>query len=1175
MLHSQNSRSGVYFSQSPHLGVHCDFCPQLWWRGEFELEGVNQMRTLLQGLLLCCLLLGASFAQTFGDISGDVHDPSGADVPGVKLTLVNTATNAARTTVSNDAGAYAFPALQPGVYTLKAEKQGFKTFSRTNIEIQVQLNARIDISMQIGALTESIEVSAQAALLQSENATVGTVIENKRIIELPLNGRNALSLASLAPNVSYGFPSAGQAGSRQGGIRADQSISVGGQRAQYNRYTLDGVENTDPNFNTFVVLPSVDALQEFKVQSGIYPAEFGRGATQINISTKAGANDYYGTLFYFLRNDKLDAQNYAFTTARPPKDPFKWNQFGFALGGPISVPKLFDGKNRLFFMTNYEWFRQRRNVQAISSLPSSAMQGGNFTDVVTTPNASIRTLGIFDPRTRVIANGVNTAQPFAGNIIPANRISPTSKQLLEFYPVPNLANPDLRNNYVQSQGRPINRDQFVGRFDFVESSKSQWYGRYSWGDENQANEALKLNGTKLVTNFNQYMVSNTRVLSPTTVNEARFGFTQFYNTNGTELAFTRDVVSELKIPGLNGGPAVQWGIPSVSLQGAYAGFGNDSEGPYENNNSSWQIVDNFSLIRGKHSIKIGGELRNDRYNQVGNQFARGQFTFTNNATLNLSTTGRTGDNFADFLLGETYQAEAAVSIADAKFRSTGFALYFDDTWRLSNKLTFNFGLRYEMTPPWEDQTGTLFNGIVPYDAQLTLANANVTDKSLFPYFLRQGASRQNCYEGINLRWPDIVAKCDGSLGNRLVGIDKNDFAPRLGLSWAPTNKWVLRMGAGSFYSQDSGNPRFDMARNLAGRLRDNSKTDIPNLNWGNALSSIAGGVANVFRPYTFANPYDRRTPYSNQFMINVQRELPGNMVAEVGYLGSQSHRLESLRAVNEALPANPAVDSRSVPDRSPFPNFGRIQLVDNGGNGNYNSLGTKLTKRYSNGLTYLASYTWAKSIDTATAIRNLGGDTLFPQNSNCRACERARSSHDTMHRLATSALYDLPFGKGRKVPIDNPVADAIAGGWQLSSIITLQSGFPVTVTNGLDTSNVGGFFDRPNATGQTADLPRGQQDPQRFFNTAAFVVNNRGQFGNVGRNTLNSPGIIGWDFSMLKNFKLASEKQNLQARFEWFNFPNHPNWGNPNTNVSSGGFGQITGTRNNMRQIQLGLKLSF
>jgi hypothetical protein len=533
-------------------------------------------------------------------------------------------------------------------------------------------------------------------------------------------------------------------------------------------------------------------------------------------------------------------------------------------------------------------------------------------------------------------------------------------------------------------------------------------------------------------------------------------------------------------------------------------------------------------------------------------------------------TGVTGDTFADFLLGEVFQAEAAVSIADAKFRNTGFAVYFDDNWKVTQRVTLNWGLRYELTPPWEDQTGTLFNGIVPHD----LRAESVPDRSLYPFFMRQGAPRQNCYEGINLRWPDIDVRCDGSLGNRLVGIDKNDFAPRLGITWSPSEKWVIRTGAGVFYSQDTGNPRFDMARNLAGRLRDNSNQQFPHLRWENSLAAIAGGVANVPRPYTFANPYDRRTTYSWQYMFNIQRELPMNTLFEVGYLGSVSRHLEALRAVNEAIPADPAVDRRPIFERSPFPNFGRIQLVDNGGNGSYNSLGVKLTKRYSNGITYLVSYTWAKSIDTATAIRNQGGDTLFPQNSYCRACEKARSSHDTRHRFVTSALWDLPFGKGRKYAIENAVANGILGGWQLGSILTLQTGFPITVTNGQDASNTGAFFDRPDSTGRNAALPRGQQDPARFFDTSAFTRNRPGTHGNVGRNTLTGPGIIGWDFSLLKNFNFT-ESTYLQYRFEAFNFPNHPNWGNPNTNIASGAFGTITGTRTNMRNLQMALKLVF
>src|SRR5713226_3799396 len=623
------------------------------------------LRLATRLFVLGCVLLTGQFAfgQTFGSIGGEVRDSSGAIAADVTVTVVNTGTNATRTVTTNDAGEYFFPSLPPGVYTVKAEKPGFRTVVRNQIELQVQFAARIDFELQIGQVSESIEVQADAALLVTDNATVGTVIENRRIVDLPLNGRNYLQLVSLAPNVSFGFQSAGQAGSRQGGIRADQSISVAGQRANFNHYTLDGVENTDPNFNTFVVLPSIDALQEFKVQTGIYPAEFGRAATQINVSTKPGSNAYHGTLFYFLRNDKLDAKNYAFTAARPPKDPFKWNQFGFTLGGPVSIPKLFSGKNRLFFMSNYEWFRQRRQVQAISSLPSAAMLDGNFSEL---PKG---TQGIFDPKTRVNQSGTIAATLFPGNLIPKSRFHPVSQKLLEFYPAANLPNPQLNSNFIQSQGRPVNRDQFVARMDFVESSNSQWSGRYSWGDENQTTEALKLNGATIITNFNQYMGSNTRVLTPSIVTETRFGFTQFYNTTGPQLAFSRDVVGELKIPGLSSGPPVQWGIPNVSLSGVYAGFGNDSEGPYENNNSSLQFLNNTTIVHGTHTFKFGAEIRHNAYNQVGNQFARAQFTFTRNATQNLAQSGVTGDPFADYLLGETFQSESAVAIATAKFRS--------------------------------------------------------------------------------------------------------------------------------------------------------------------------------------------------------------------------------------------------------------------------------------------------------------------------------------------------------------------------------------------------------------------------------------------------------------------------------------------------------------------------
>src|SRR6202047_397656 len=342
--------------------------------------------------------------QTLGDISGQVADPSGAGVPSSVVTLTNTATNAVRTTNSNEQGLYTFTSVPPGIYNVKVEHPGFKTTTSNNVEVQVQQSVRLDMTVQVGQVSESIEVSATAALLQSENATVGTVVETKSIVELPLNGREYLNLVTLAPNVSNLAPPSGQAQSRQGAARGNQSISAGGNRIVHDYFTLDGVVNTDPNFNTYVVLPSIDALQEFKVQTGIYPAEFGHEATQINVLTKSGGNAFHGSLFEFVRNNDFDAKPYAFTATRPGVSPFKWNDYGFEIDGPVSIPKLFNGKNRLFFMANDEWRVQRKNAQAVFSVPTPLMFQGNFSQI-----SNI----LYDPTTHT---------PFQGNKIPSHML---------------------------------------------------------------------------------------------------------------------------------------------------------------------------------------------------------------------------------------------------------------------------------------------------------------------------------------------------------------------------------------------------------------------------------------------------------------------------------------------------------------------------------------------------------------------------------------------------------------------------------------------------------------------------------------------------------------------------------------------------------------------------------
>jgi hypothetical protein len=650
------------------------------------------------------------------------------------------------------------------------------------------------------------------------------------------------------------------------------------------------------------------------------------------------------------------------------------------------------------------------------------------------------------------------------------------------------------------------------------------------------------------------------------VNEFRFGYTRFFNSAGRELAFVRDVVTELGIPGLTGGAPVTWGIPSIGITN-FSGFGDDSEGPYANDNNSLQFIDNFSWIRGKHSFRFGGEIRRDNYNQVGNQFPRGSFGFDPDATSVSGATAaqRVGGNaFADFLLGYSKRSESAVQIAAANFQNTSYGIYFDDVFKISSRLTLNYGLRYELTPPWLDKSGTLFTVAIPAD----IRSGPIADPALHPYFLRQGSG--DPYDGINLRWPDIRVERNGALGtDRMVKTDKNDFAPRLGITWSPTNKLVIRSGFGLFYSQDTGNPRFDMARNLAGRTRFEA---IGNTlyTFQTAFTGLAGAVALVRTPYSFANEYNRRTPRTMMYLFNVQYELPGSQLLEFGYVGNVSRHVEQLRAVNEAIPS----PTGSIASRSPFPEFGRIQLVDNGGVANYNGLSAKLTKRYSSGLTYLIGYTWSKTLDTGSSIRTHDGDTLFPQNSYCRSCEYGLSSFHVAHRFTSSVLYDLPFGKGRQVDIENPIANALAGGWQVGGILAAQTGFPITVQYGQDRSNTGAGFDRPNATGIDPN-DSGERTTARFFNTDAFVLQPFGSHGNVGRNTLIGPAVFNFDASLLKNFTFT-ERTYLQFRFEAFNAFNHPNWGNPSVNITNpASFGTIGSTRGNMRQLQLALKLVF
>ena len=1113
---------------------------------------------------LAMLLATGVFGQTLGGIVGDVKDASGAVITGATVTVTNSGTNAARSMTSNEAGLYSFPALVPGMYTVRVETPGFRPAARS-LELQVQQTARVDFALELGAVTESVEVAAVATQLNTDDATVGTVIEQKRITDLPLNGRNFLQLVRLSPNVTAGFGTNNQSG-RMGGDRMNQQLSIAGARATSNNYTLDGVGNTDVNFNTYVVLPSVDMLQEFKVQSGVYPAEFGRAASQINVSTRSGTNQYHASIYEFLRNDKMDARAYDFTAADHTrvKNPFQWNQYGFTFGGPVRVPRVFNGHDKLFFMANYEVFRQRERPVNVYSLPTALMRQGNFSELNTT---------LWDPVGRVQSGNTILATAFPGNIIPITRQSPQTRALYEFAPLPNgpseaAAGAIPQRNYRQASRSSNDKDQFHIRLDWIESAKSSWYGRFSWSDENEITGALKLNGRKILTNAKQYMLNNTRALTPTAINEFRFGVNQLFNAASGELAYVRDVLSELKIPGVNPAPAAAWGAPSVTSITSISSWGGGGD-PFEIRDAAFQAVDTFSLIRGKHSFRFGGEWRRDRFNTIGNQFLNPEFQF--NGTMTQDPNLKTGGSgIADYFLGFTSNPRYAVSPAFLQMRGSSLSFFLDDVWHIRPNLTLNFGLRYEYNAPYTDRAQRYANIDIP---KIVFGIINVPDQNLHPTMVRSGSG--GFYDDLPFRYPNVKVARDGRLGDAMVNADKNDFAPRLGVAWNPNSKWSIRTGAGIFYSSEVANSKFDLARTLGGRRDGATASNFPTYTVENFLGA-PGTLVQLANPWTWALDPNIRSMYMLQYLLNVQREITPSLMVEVGYIGSISRHLTGLYDPNQSVLRG---DGSAAFTRAPYPEFGIIQTIQGNGRGNYNAGSFKVTKRFNSGLTALVGYTYSKSIDTASAWRG-AGDSPSANDATCYLdCERSISGFNIPQRTVASVLYELPFGKGRHFGSGmGALPDAIVGGWQVSSIISFQSGRATNVTGG---RNSVAYQDgqRPSASGQPTALPADQQSLDRWFNTNAVLIPAAGVMGNIGRNVVIGPAQQSWDFSAHKAFRIM-ENHSLTFRFEAFNFLNHPIFGRPSTGVGSGSalpatFGQIRSTDASMRQIQLGLKYVF
>lgn len=1117
---------------------------------------------LAAGFLILALVPAA--AQTFGEITGTVVDSSAAAVSGAIVKVTSAATNQVRQVETNETGNYTVPFIAPGVYHVRVEKAGFKAATRTDVNLQVADSVRVNFNIEVGNVSESIEVQGAASLLTTESGAVGTVIDNRRIVDLPLNGRNYLQMVALSPNVSAEQGAGGEAAARKGGTRTEKSISVAGARNQFNHYTLDGLENTDMSYNLYALQPSIDALQEFKVETGVYSAEFGRGAVQINVATKAGSNEFHGTLFEFVRSETFDAKEYGQVGS---KNPFLRNQFGFTLGGRLI-------RNKLFFMSNFETLRETKTLQGLFNVAPDRMRTGDM-------SASGR--AIYDPASRVFSTDAAgnvravSAQPFPNNLIPVNRFNPISVKLLEFYPRATRPGDDILSNFVRQRERPVTWEQFNQRLDYLENLKSTWYGRFSWGDEDYKEIAsFPDQEANILTKTKQVLLSNIRTLSPSVVNEFRFGYTQFDNDQKRFYAGVRDVTAELGIAGLSSPVELSWGTPSIGLGLGLTGFGEQGNGPFVGRTSIFQWIDNMSVIRGKHSFRFGGEIRRDRYNETGNAFTRGSFGFSGNATQDPARRGVTGHPFADYLLGEVATPTRARAFSNGLFRATVFSLYLQDTWKITPKLTAELGLRYENTPPYHDKYRGIMNVIV-YDSGVY--DGDVIPSAKVPVMIRPGNG--DFHEGLPFRFNDgvPVATGDDLLGRETVKRDNNDFAPRVSFAYRPSEVWTVRAGLGMFYVQDIVEARFDLSRNVGGRSQFTADSERPDSNLSDPWRFEGGTCANWSGPcqgptFTLANNTNRRTPYLLQWLFNIQRQLGANTVLEVGYLGNGGHKLELLRVWNQPVLRRGPEDARTLLQRSPFPAYGLIQTLDNHGNSGYHALALKATRRFSNGLTYLAGFTWSKAMDQGSSVRNNTGENQFATDNYNLQREHSLSQFHNGHRFVASALYELPFGTGKRFAPDNRILNTLVSGWQFGSIITLSDGTPINVGQIGDPLQIG-TPNVPDATG-ISPIPT-DRSPDNFWNIAAFDAANPAlvyRFGNTGRNLLTTPGLKQWDFSLSKETQIR-EGHRLEFRFEAFNFPNHPNFLAPAGDVRQPAtFGRIRAART-MRELQFGFKYNF
>ncbi|MFN7922361.1 MAG: TonB-dependent receptor [Bryobacteraceae bacterium] len=1063
------------------------------------------MRSSASLSILISLCISAVHAQEAGSVRGRVIDPQQAAIPAVKLTLKSNDTGATRESVSDGEGLYGFPNVAVGVYTVTAESQGFKKAVASNVRVEVAQRVQLDLTLEIGAVAESVEVSAAPPQLQTSDSQIGGVVETKAIAELPLNGRNFTQLMVLMAGSTEraGGTVAGHYVERAGGT----AFSVNGHRQTANQFLIDGMMAKEVQHGTNSVEPIIDALQEFRVQTSNYTAEFGTEAGgQINAVLKSGTNEFHGTLWAFVRNEKFDANNFFANRSGARRPPFKRNQFGAAAGGPVVLPG-YNGKNRTFIFGAYESTIVRKGIVQPTTVPTADLRAGRFATALNDPFGSFT--------------------PFPGSAIPTSRINRIAGTILDKYvPLPNTGG---TFNWISTDPQKINVDQFNWKIDHRFSEKNSIFGHYIFEDTAFGYPKLfPTDDASQQFRGQNALIAWTRLISSKSVNEFRVGFTRFIQNEYQGRAGKVNVVRELGMQGLCEFPSC-WGIPQMGVTG-YAAFGEHGgqsvSGPRAWRTEAFQLQDSLYYTRGKHSIRTGFIGRRHRDNFPEAIYPRGSYSF--NGFL-------TGNPFGDYLLGYPRNTLTSIDIFSPHFRYNVLEPWVQDDWRVNSELTVNLGLRYEWAGRPVSKDDTISTVVYEGPGQARL----------------------------------VTARNPAPLPRSLAYNDNNNFAPRIGLAYSPKwlgGKTVIRTAYGIFYQREAANTWVDLAINDPFIRQTNINIDTtPSSPFYFARYDLSKptALAPPIPLLVFAVQSKWREGQIHQWNFNVQQSLGGNTVLQVSYVGNRGLRLPWATLDNQPDPGPGPVDARR-----PYRTLGQVNGLGSGGDSYYHGLQVQAEKRYSNGVQFIAGYTWAKCISTSDST--FVGEGTSIQNGRDFHQQRGLCSQHFSQRFTLSWLYDLPFGHGRKflTSMSKP-ADFVLGGWQINGIYTARTGSPYTPGQPGDAPNVGDGSARPDLVSDPTNVSNKSID--RWFNTDAFARAGAFRWGTAGRNILIGPGINNWDFSIFKNFSI-DEHRRVQFRFESFNLFNRAEFGFPGASLGTAQFGRISGTTRDPRDIQMSLK---